>query len=263
MPAVTPPFQGLIFGAGAPAIVKPAGILYSRTDAAGVYQSVINPNQPRVAKFAHNDGNGTVTMPTLSGAPTAGNLLLACIPSGWGQQGSLINGWGFVNGNSGAVAPPILLYRYAQAGDTATPPPPFTANIGQHACELLEIDGGAGGGFIPTNPAQAILASTNDANTSTFNTSAINATTAAQLLVYFGMGYGWTANSPYPAGLTGVEQFSNSPNYGGITTATLNTVGAGNVGGNQCVREPGSLGNNFAFQAIIVGQAQSWTLIGP
>lgn len=255
MPAVPAPFRGLILGAGVPTLFMPAGTLYSRNDAAGVYASVIGPALPVVKQFEHNDGAGVPVCPTLGTVPVVGNMLIAWVGSGDGQ--TLVNGWNLITQES-ATGGPVLAFRYVQSGDTTTPPTPISASLGQYAMELLEIES------IASTAGAAIIASTADSDTSTFNTSAIDSTTADQLMLYFGSGYGWTTDSAYPAGLTGIEQWSNSPNYGGLTVASLASTGAAqNMGGNQVTREGGSIGANVGLQVILAGQAQSWTLIGP
>lgn len=112
---------GVILGSGAPTSLQPAGTLYSRTDAAGVYSSqpIVSAATTVVQHTHQASTGGTTATATLAATPTVGNLLIAfvslfstvTIDSHWTQFDII------ADSNGGSL---YCLYRYVQAGDGKT-----------------------------------------------------------------------------------------------------------------------------------------------
>lgn len=254
--------SGVLLGSGVPSALEPAGTLYSRTDAAGVYSSQPITSAPAVVQSASTSGaSSAIGAPTLPGNPTVGNLLIAIVGSNSDIGAHIAAGWtSFVNG--GATRFGRALYRYVQVGDVAALPAIGSGGGFFWFAEVWEISGVTG-----TFATDVAATSSIQDQTAGFNTPA-GSTTANGQLVLLGEGsYNGTGNVTNPAGWTSdILTFDNAdygswlgsheafPTSGTSYSATMTVSNAG--------------GTNTAFAISVVMQnsgvlTANWTLIGP
>lgn len=178
MPAVTPPFQGLLFGSGVPTAFAPAGTLYSRTDAAHIYSSQPAPaNQP--ITIVQSCINRATSQLTFASALTPGNLIVAFCQKTDNNGLPALNGWtqaGYAK--NGSLSSITLYTRTVQAGDGTTPPIMIQNILGNGdyvtAFELsstapISVDSVVGNGVASGSGATSVMAGI----TPTFNNQLI------------------------------------------------------------------------------------------
>jgi len=249
----------LILGAGAPAFLAPAGTLYSQTDAAHIWSSQPTPVTPAVVQHGHTAAHSTGGSVTFGAPVTTGNLLMAWLGGGIDLSGTILAGWNLFDHNQVGGISAQLAYRYAQAGDGATPPNVFLSANTFWGMNMAEISGVTG--VIGTDIISHIL----DTGAVTFNTTTPQNTTAAGELALLNM-FAWdgTANFGTPAGWTSVETWNDAAvNYGSMSLCKQ-TPGSGvNVGNATVTRPAGSSGNNFADTLILSanGLSANWTML--
>jgi hypothetical protein len=252
----------VILGAGVPTFAAPPGTLYSRNDGTpGLYASNAGLAADTVVQFAHTAGHGVPGAPTFGSAVTTGNLLLAYLGSSLNQSAALnLVDWTLLDNLSVSSISALVAYRYAQAGDGATPPAVCLTGNPFWGMEMIELSGVTGN--INVDIVHHLL----EGSGSTFNTTTPQDTTAANQLALLGlMAYDATANVTNPSGFTLLEQWNDgAADYGAMTFGKQTPASGTDVGGATMTRPSGSNGDNYASTIILASSlVESWTLIGP
>lgn len=251
----------LLLGAGVPAFVANAGVLWSRNDGtAGLYQSTPALAAPVVVQEAHAAGNSVPGTVTMGVAITAGNLLICFVGASHSFTPNAA-GWNILDNGGQVGVNAYALYRYADGTEGTHPPNAGSATSafwGQTVLEISGVTGNAGADIISHIMSQSAGA--------TFNTTTPQATTSANQLCLLGQyGYNGTANFLVPAGWTNVDNWNDgSANYGAMEIAKQ-TPGSGTNVGNTLVTKPAGTNNSLFAETIILkaGLTAHWDLIGP
>lgn len=227
-----PPDTDPILGTAVPSAVEPAGWLYSRSGALELYQS--NPTTtPPLAIVQHAsaiNGSGTPGAITLVAPPTAGNLIVVFLHCntlaatvtkntiGWTEFESVISSTSQVGSG---------VYRYAQAGDTATLPALWTAGTTFWAYDVYEISGVSG--TFATDALGHVQSTTATPTTNvTSLASGTIATTLPNALALVGAGqYNGNADPTLSVGWTRDEFGHNNTNYGSDVAGHQAVVASG------------------------------------
>lgn len=124
--------QSYLIGAGVPTALAPAGTLYSRNDAAGLYSSTptsVSAAAPTIVQEFINDfwatSDSRITYPV---APTAGNLLMVLLEGGNATPPTAASGWtlgSFVQ-NSADTHLVAIYWRIADGTEGTSPLTPYT-----------------------------------------------------------------------------------------------------------------------------------------
>ena len=259
----------VILGTGVPTALKPAGTLYSRTDAAGLYVSTPTVSGGKtVVQTAYDiHGNSTPGNITLPGAPTVGHLIFVFVH--WGEAymaAPTINtsAWTqFITVTSGSNEPCFAVYRYVQTGDTAVLPAICTAGTAYWGATAFEISGVSG-----TFATDVEASSGTFGNVSSITAPSITTASTGTLALLAGGQYNGNTNPTLGGSGTWTTDQSahNAMNFGSVAcghqtvsasgTAVAGTVtfGASDAGTSvmQCILSGGS-------GSVVTG----WTLIGP
>ena len=259
----------VILGTGVPTALKPAGTLYSRTDAAGLYVSTSTVSGGKtVVQTAYDiHGNSTPGNITLPGAPTVGHLIIVFVH--WGEANMAAptintSAWTqFITVTSGSNEPCFAVYRYVQTGDTAVLPAICTAGTAYWGATAFEISGVSG-----TFATDVEASSGTFGNVSSITAPSITTASTGTLALLAGGQYNGNTNPTLGGSGTWTTDQSahNSTNFGSVAcghqtvsasgTAVAGTVtfGASDAGTSvmQCILSGGS-------GLVVAG----WTLIGP
>lgn len=251
-------------GNGAPgALNKPAGTLYTRKDALGLYISAPTLTLPSIAgagaQFAHNAAHSVPGSFNLPGAPTVGNLILLFFYASNDIHADLNTAkWTMLDFGTGISQNGFVAYRYVQAGDTAALPAiSSAANSVFWGATAVEITGVTGviGTDIP------YFKGIWNANAATSTTENHNATSASQLAIFASLQYNGTANVATPAGLTLVTSWNDgAANFGAQGLFTLAPASGANIS-TPFTRVAGS-NSQGTFQLVVAPvSAPAWTQI--
>ncbi len=259
----------VILGTGVPTALKPAGTLYSRTDAAGLYVSTSTVSGGKtVVQTAYDiHGNSTPGNITLPGAPTVGHLIIVFVH--WGEANMAAptintSAWTqFITVTSGSNEPCFAVYRYVQTGDTAVLPAICTAGTAYWGATAFEISGVSG-----TFATDVEASSGTFGNVSSITAPSITTASTGTLALLAGGQYNGNTNPTLGGSGTWTTDQSahNAMNFGSVAcghqtvsasgTAVAGTVtfGASDAGTSvmQCILSGGS-------GSVVTG----WTLIGP
>lgn len=254
---------GYIIGSGVPVALEPAGTLYSRSDAAGVYSSQPSAGSgpATIVQKTKNFGTTATATATLSAAPTAGNLLIAFVQKF--ATGSIDAHWTTLlsqaDANGGTM---YLLYRYVVAGDgTAWTFSTATGGFWNVAA-LYEISGVSGTiGTDVIASTSALQSSTSPHTTATLTTTGINqlgiigfSDPQAGAPVSGNISAGWTLDEASTGGGYGTGAVSQV--FPSSSTATSVTLSSGWTTG---------FGMNY-ISLLLLGTGSltaNWVLIGP
>lgn len=271
-PSWTASTGGVIIGAGVPTALEPAGTLYSRNDAAGVYASTPTLSGG-VAVVQHTfkiSNSGTPGSITLGSAPTVGNLIVVFVS--WSEADRALptintTDWTqFIDVVSGSNHPAWALYRYAQFGDTTALPVLATGGATAYwGATVYEISG-VTGTFATDMESHAGVVSAGSASTSTISSLA-TASPNALVLSHGGQYNGGTNPSISGTGSwTTDETHNNNSNFGSVACAHQTIAGSGTAI-TATWNFTGSDTGTTSMQAILKGSTGSliagWTLIGP
>lgn len=256
MPAVTPPFQGLIFGVGAPALSKPAGVLYSRQDQAGLYASTPTPNPAAIVQHGSNQ-DFSEPGANLPGNPTLGNLLIGFFSCTDDPSAHLnVADWTVIT-NGGALFT-YAMYRYVQPGDVAALPL-MAGNFTHFGAMVYEITGVTG--LIADDVKDSV--GTYDQN-ATFNTTAHNASVAEELFLLFSANWNAAGDITNPAGWTNDIQVGGGAIAWGLLGSHDVFAAAGDsVQANIVLPAASDCGTIQIGLGANSAPTPGWTLIGP
>lgn len=245
---------GVLIGSGVPTALETAGTLYSRNDAAGVYASepITMSLAPTPVQSGFKDNSFTAPTVVLGSAPSVGNLVIAFVA--YGGSAAWHNGWTqFAPASAPAGSNALFgIYRYVQAGDTATLPT-FNADAGgivrATAMEITSVSGTWATDF--------------DTYVTASNTPVGPLTTGApsELLLLasgFGSGFGsytasagWTNDQDDGSGSTTLDNFTEATMGTGVSASP--TWSAGGESGHWIMM--GLKGGSTT--------TANWDLIGP
>jgi hypothetical protein len=169
---------------------------------------------PAVVQSVSGHGQNVTGAMTLPGAPTAGNLILACMGSNPQLYTSMDQSkWSLIKQGGSGNSSAFMAYRYVKAGDTATLPPMLTAGPGASfmSYEAVEISGVLGSTQSDLEQTDSKFGQTGS-GTVALNT--LTTTHVNDLAVSCGFNYNGTSNISMSAGWTTVQQSFNNADYG-------------------------------------------------
>lgn len=256
----------LILGSGVPTALEPAGTLYSRTDAAGLYQSTPTVGAAAIVQALAQDNNASPPFGgkgvTFASAVTTGNLLLAILSDTGTTAPAADTGWTledqFTDGSTAFIA---IYSRIAQAGDGVTPPQVVTSgattasNFG--AWELsgatwASLDGAVVGAGVTAPGATTVMSSLTPSQAGD-----LVLTTVTQFKIF---GAQQTVGTPFTLNHDGAFFHDclwigndSSPPAGTPIAATITWDSGGSI----------TSGVYVVFALKGSGLVANWTLIGP
>jgi hypothetical protein len=257
----------VLLGSGAPTALEPAGTLYSRTDAAGVYTSQPIAAASSVVQHTHViSGSTGVGSITLGSTPSLGNLVIVFIS--WGEANVAqptidATKWTqFITDTSGGNVPCFAVYRYVQAGDTASLPAITTSGSAYWAATVYEIAGLTG-----TFSTDVESIGHTHVNATTISLSGATVSNYALVLTHAGEYNAFNNPSITGTGTWTLDESAwNNSNFGSVGCAHQQFVSGGTSFSLTWNMTNSDLGTTAMF-AVLYGNAggltAKWVLVGP